>query len=90
MEEIITAEDVLAALNGHLPGHLISAAYAQQNNEGCGYPTGDNSDELSELHYLGEYIGSYRSNSTSEIAVYRSGESLVLVGDPCGPWAVSL
>lgn len=79
---------IQAALEGRASTDVIAAAYAALDAAGHGDPVGDESDHIQEIDGIGTYVGSHAEQTDREIAVYRDGDSYVLVGDSHGPWAV--
>ena len=58
----------------------------RENNQGNGFAVGDESDDINEITGLGDLIE--RADSDNDVAVYRAGETITIVGDAHGPWAV--
>lgn len=62
--------------------------FKRENNRGNGYAVGDDGDDINKIRGVGRLIRP--SRSTSQVAVYDAGKTLVLVGDANGPWAVKM
>lgn len=59
----------------------------KKNNNGEGFSVGNDDDDINELGELGKLIE--RSTSSETVAVYRDGDTITIVGDANGPWAVT-
>jgi len=66
--------------------HDVGEKWGIGNNEGGGYPVGDDNQSIFELtDYFDSYVGEY-----DDLAVYRKGSDFIAVADANGPWAVNI
>ena len=62
--------------------------YQELNNAGCGYAVGNENDDINELSGIGELVK--KAETADDVAVYQDGDTIILVGDSNGPWAVAM
>lgn len=77
-------------LSAH-PAHVeFFREWNRLNDAGEGFAIGDDCQTVVDVNALdvGELV--HRSNCHAPVAVYRDGDSVTIVGDVGGPWAVAV